>query len=115
MSGTQSRPTATVHSPDAAAALLGVSRSQLRKLTRTGAIGYVHLGTGSQRAHVGYTDAHLSAFLASREVAPASGPEPGSEAPPARPTRRRRAAAPISAAAVAAEHAARAQTWKPVQ
>lgn len=100
-----------VHSPAAAAQLLGVSRSQLRKLTRAGAIGYVRLGTGSQRAHVGYTDAHLSAFLAARDVRPTSDPPEPATGPRAR---RRRPSAPAqSAADVAAEHVARAQGWKP--
>jgi hypothetical protein len=87
-------PTAapTLYPLKEAAARLNMSTAMLRKLTDLGAIGHVRWGTGEQRARIGYTEAQLADFIASRTVPPsASGLAPGRGARVgyARPTRPR--------------------------
>lgn len=59
-----------VITPEVTADVLGISLSQLARLTATGAIGCVRIGLGAKRNHIGYLRRHVDAFLASREQAP---------------------------------------------
>lgn len=76
--------------PRDAANRLGISPSMLRKLTARGAIGYVRLGSGRKRQHIGYTEDQLAEFLFARTV-PASDREPTQTAAAGRPVRSGRA------------------------
>lgn len=74
--------------PREVALRLKVSLSMLRKLTVAGEIGHVRLGCGAQRLRVGYTEAHVADFIATRSV-PAS--RQNAAAQPARVPNRRQA------------------------
>lgn len=83
-----------------AAMRLSVSPSMLRKLTLAGEIGHVRLGTGSQRQRIGYTEAQIDQFIASRTVPAAPRSVAEHDQGPVRS--RRRAAATASDAGAAA-------------
>ena len=82
-----------------AATRLSMSTSMLRKLTLSGEIGHVRLGTGRQRQRIGYTEAQIDQFIATRTVPP-SPREPEPDPIPVR-VRRRAKPAPPEAGTVA--------------
>lgn len=82
-----------------AAMRLSVSPSMLRKLTFAGEIGHVRLGTGSQRQRIGYTEAQIDQFIASRTVPAAPRDAAEQDMRPVRSRRRAKASADDAGAA----------------
>lgn len=82
-----------------AAARLSVSPSMLRKLTLAGEIGHVRLGTGRQRQRIGYTEAQIDQFIASRTVPAAPREAAEHDQRPVRSRRRAKATADDAGAA----------------